>query len=191
MSLYPKLTFLLFFNLILVLNPFDLNSNIHIPIDSKGTYFEKSIERKLPKSKKRYHKNSRRNWGVISVIIGSYTFGISLLSILIFWGAPYFGYLLLMFIFALLIGLFLIITGIWNIDRSYINYADHQELKAERLKKLMKQELIFSAILFLISTGLLIVNYFFTLVLCLIAAVTLLTTALLKRGQIKRMIKSN
>ena len=83
------------------------------------------------------------------------------------------------------------ITGIWNIDHSYINYADHKEIKAARLKKLMIQEFIFSAILFLISTGLLIVNYYFTLVLCLIAAITLLTTALLKKGQISRMVKNN
>ncbi len=168
----------------------DLISNIHRPGNQQENCFERSIERKLPKSTKRHQKNSRRNWGVLSAIIGSYTFGISLLSILVFWGAPYFGFLLLMFVFALLIGLFLIITGIRNIDRSYINYADHLELKAERLKKLMIQELIFSAILFLISIGLLTVSYFFTLVLCLIAAVTLLTTALLKRGQISRMIKS-
>ena len=191
MSLYFKLILFLSFNITLILKPFDFISSIPSPIDFQETLFEKSIEKKLPKSSKRYQKNSRRNWGVLSVIIGSYTFGISLLSILIFLGAPYFGYLLLMFIFALLIGLFLMITGIWNIDHSYINYADHKEIKAARLKKLMIQEFIFSAILFLISTGLLIVNYYFTLVLCLIAAITLLTTALLKKGQISRMIKNN
>jgi hypothetical protein len=61
MILYFKLILFLFFNITLILKPFDLISSIPSTIDFQEKLFEKSIEKKLPKSNKRYQKNSRRN----------------------------------------------------------------------------------------------------------------------------------
>jgi len=131
--------------------------------------------------------NTQRLWGLWALSLGGYCIVFALLIGIFFWGVPYFGYMLILLALAAIVGLFLVLTGVWNIDQSYMHSSDNNALRVERLQPAMFREFIFAGLLLLISIGFLFLSFYVTGALSLFALAALLTTALLKYEEIKRL----
>lgn len=131
--------------------------------------------------------NTQRLWGFWALSLGGYCIVFALLMGIFSFGSLYFGYMLILLALAAIVGLFLVLTGVWNIDQSFMHYSDNAALRIERLRPAMLREFIFAGLLFLLSIGFLLLSFYVTAALSLFAFAALLTTALLKYEEIKRL----
>jgi Flp pilus assembly protein TadB len=131
--------------------------------------------------------NTQRIWGFWALSLGGYCLVFAFLMGIFFFGAPYFGYVLILLALAGIVGLFLVLTGVWNIDQSFTHYSNNTALRIERLRPIMLREFVFAGLLLLISIGFLFLSFYATMAFSLFAFAALLTTTLLKYEEIKRL----
>jgi hypothetical protein len=169
-------------------------SVLEMPVKPAGQEL-KQQKSKVKKSKIKWNKSNINNpkipkmriFGVWALSIGGYSIIFALLTAIFFFGFYFYPYLLIILGVVGIVGIVLVLTGIELIDRSFIHYSDDPALKMERLKPTMSRDFIFAGLLLLCIVGLLFVNFYATALLCTIAFLALLTVALMKLAELKRL----
>ena len=108
-------------------------------------------------------------------------------SAILFIGITFYWYLFALLLLGAILGVLLVISGVSNIDQSYIIYSDNADLRIERLRPQMWRDFIFAGIFILTIIPLLLLQFYLTASLVLALVLALLILALLKLGEIKRL----
>jgi hypothetical protein len=155
--------------------------------------YEKVSKTKKTKSRKKSRNNYRlpkeRIWGIWSLATGGYLIVFAIFSALFFIGFYFYLYLLALLLILLIFGIYLTANGVSVIDRSYIHYSDNPELKAERIRPTILRDFIFAGIMTLAILGLILIQFYLSAWLCLIAVLSIITVASLKLSAIKKAKK--
>ena len=144
-------------------------------------------KRRKKQRKHRQAEPTQRLWGVWSLILGGYCLIFFIFSAIRFIGITFYWYLFALLLLGAILGVLLVISGVSNIDQSYIIYSDNADLRIERLRPQMWRDFIFAGIFILTIIPLLLLQFYLTASLVLALVLALLILALLKLGEIKRL----
>jgi hypothetical protein len=155
----------------------------------------KSQQSKKIKHSKKQAKISKipkeRSWGVWTLAIGSYLIVFALFSALFFLGFYFYLYLLALLLLIFIFGVYLTITGVSIIDQTYIHYSDNAEMMAERLRPSIFRDFFFAGLMALAILGLIILEFYLSAWLCLIAVLALITLAAMKISALKKALSDS
>ncbi len=153
------------------------------PLLKKVSKKEKTKLQKKPRNN--YSLPKDRVWGIWSLATGGYLIVFALFSALFFIGFYYYLYLLAILLVLLVFGIYLSANGVSIIDRSYIHYSDHPDLKAERIRPSIIRDFVFAGLLALAILGFILMQFYLSAWLCLIAVLAMITVATMKMSTIK------
>lgn len=153
------------------------------PTIVKVSESKKTKRTKKPKNNYRLPKD--RVWGIWSLATGGYLIVFALFCALFFIGSYYYLYLLAILLVLLVFGIYLTANGVSIIDRSYIHYSDHPDLKAERIRPSIFRDFVFAGLLALAILGFILMQFYLSAWLCLIAVLAMITVATMKMSTIK------
>lgn len=182
----------LIFCLIVFVMPFSnsfgtsLHSSYEYPLKPLPKKAAKSKKAKASiKSKKNFSLPKERSWGIWSLSTGAYLIVFALFSALFFLGFYYYYYLVALLLVLLTFGIYLTVNGVSIIDRSFIHYSDNPELRAERIRPTIIRDFIFAGLMSLAILGLILIKFYLSAWLCLIAVLAMITVATMKMSAIK------
>lgn len=179
----------LFLCLICFLLPFGLfasqGSLSTTPIEPAIVKVSSPKKTKRVKPRENYRLPRERLWGVWSLATGGYLIFFAIFSALFFIGFYYYLYLLAILVVLLVFGIYLSINGVSVIDRSYIHYSDHPELKADRVRPTIIRDFIFAGLLSFAILGFVLIQFYLSAWLCLIAVLAMITIAAMKLSALK------
>jgi hypothetical protein len=153
------------------------------PLLKKAAKSKKAKASKKPK--KNFSLPKERSWGIWSLSTGAYLIVFALFSALFFLGFYYYYYLLALLLVLLTFGIYLTVNGVSIIDRSFIHYSDNPELRAERIRPTIIRDFIFAGLMSLAILGLILIKFYLSAWLCLIAVLAMITVATMKMSAIK------
>jgi hypothetical protein len=140
------------------------------------------------KQAKNYKIPKERTWGVWTLSTGAYLIVFALFSALFFLGFYFYFYLLALLLLIFIFGVYLTITGVSIIDRTYIHYSDNATLQAERLRPGIFRDFFFAGLMALAILGLIFLEFYLSAWLCLIAVLAMITLAAMKISALKKSI---
>jgi hypothetical protein len=157
-----------------------------IPVEPSLQKVSKAKKTKTAKKpRNNYRQPKDRVWGIWSLATGGYLIVFALFSALFFIGFYYYLYLLAILLVLLIFGIYLSANGVSIIDRSYIHYSDHPDLKAERIRPSIIRDFVFAGLLTLAILGFILMQFYLSAWLCLIAVLAMITVATMKMSTIK------
>jgi len=154
------------------------------PTVVKGLTIKKNKQAK--KNRKIYKIPSERTWGVWSLSIGAYLVVLAVFSALFFIGFYFYLYLLAILLVIFIFGIYLTVNGVSIIDNSYIHYSDNPELNSARVRPGIVRDFVFAGILLTAILGFILIQFYLSAWLCLIAVVAMITFALLKLASLRK-----
>jgi hypothetical protein len=165
----------------LAAHPLDAK-NTELPVEPKK---KKQGRKRLWGTEKQKELPKTRKWGVFSAVLGGYLIIFSITAVLFLIGFNW--YIVVLLGLLLIPGLMLMIMGIKWIDQSYFHYSENPALLKERLRPLIWRDFIFAFILALIMVPMIIIEFYATASLILLALLALLMMAFLKLGEYRRL----